>query len=79
MRPAVSRVKLKLRVTWLKIIRTCWCLVASSSEAESRLTVWNLRGRCSISKEYYLPGPVVDGAADDDGTDIVVALTIGTT
>lgn len=76
--PAVTRIKLELRVTWLRIIRTCWCLVASSTERESRLTIWSLRGGYSISKEYYLPGPVVDGVIDDDGTDVVAALTIGT-
>jgi len=77
--PTVTRIKLDLRVTWLKIIRTCWCLVASSSERESRLTIWQLQGaRPSISKEYYLPGPVIDGSIDDDGSNVVVALTIGT-
>ncbi|KLO11327.1 hypothetical protein SCHPADRAFT_855527 [Schizopora paradoxa] len=79
-RPITTHVKLELRVTWLKILRINWCIVASSSERESRLTIWNLQGGSpAISKEYYLPGPVGDGVVDDGGSGITLALTIGTT
>ncbi|KLO11326.1 hypothetical protein SCHPADRAFT_831280 [Schizopora paradoxa] len=79
LKPNIFRVKLNLHVTWLKIIRIRWCLVASSSPNESRLTIWNLDGTPSISKEYFISGPVVDGLVDDDGSQIIAALTIGAT
>ncbi|TDL13259.1 hypothetical protein BD410DRAFT_903336 [Rickenella mellea] len=67
-------------VTWVRLIRGRWCLVASSNVSESRLTLWDLSSRsggphpCS---EIFFPGPVMDGQIDDDLTSIRIAVTVG--
>ncbi|TDL25192.1 hypothetical protein BD410DRAFT_826509 [Rickenella mellea] len=67
-------------VTWLRLIRGRWCLVASSNLNESRLTLWDLS---SVSDgphpcaKIFLPGPIMDGQIDDASNTIRVAVTIG--
>ncbi|TDL27935.1 hypothetical protein BD410DRAFT_781865 [Rickenella mellea] len=67
-------------VTWMRLIRGRWCLVASSNLNESRLTLWDLS---SVSDglhpcaRIFLPGPIMDGQVDDASNTIRVAVTIG--
>lgn len=75
---SISRVKLDLHVTWMKVIRTRWCLVASSNITPSRLTVWKLDdGGPPVFKDFYISGPVIGGIVEDNNTMITAALTIG--
>lgn len=67
-------------VTWLKLIRGRWCLVASSDTSQSRLILFDgLIGlQSGIKAEFFLPGPVIDGVIDDSSSRINIALSIGT-
>ena len=68
-----------LRVTWSKLVRTRWCLVAASALSESRLSVWDISsGSWTLRGEWFLDGPVIDGHLEDIGKSVTVALTIGT-
>ena len=67
-------------VTWVKLIRGRWCIVASSDSLCSRLMVFDgLNGLQSSPKyESFLEGPVMDGVVDDTAHGINMALSIGT-
>ncbi len=47
----VSRVNLELCVTWLKVVRARWCIVAASDTEQSRLSLIDLYGDLRICKE----------------------------
>ncbi|TDL27940.1 hypothetical protein BD410DRAFT_739274 [Rickenella mellea] len=67
-------------ITWLRLIRGRWCLVASSNLNESRLTLWDLSSGSDKPQPFanlFLPGPVMDGQVDDASNTIRVAVTIG--
>ncbi|TDL27954.1 hypothetical protein BD410DRAFT_824728 [Rickenella mellea] len=67
-------------VTWVRLMRGRWCLVASANVSESRLTLWDLSsrsGRPHPCSEIFFPGPIMDGQIDDDLTAIRIALTVG--
>ena len=67
-------------VTWVKLIRGRWCLVASSDKLQSRFTVYDGIGglRAREKQDYYLDGPVLDGVVEDTPLGINIALSIGT-
>ncbi|TDL27932.1 hypothetical protein BD410DRAFT_799302 [Rickenella mellea] len=70
----------KYAVTWLRLIRGRWCLVASSNLNESRLTLWDLStgsDKPHPCAKLLLPGPVMDGQVEDASNTIRVAVTIG--
>lgn len=75
----ITRINTGLCVTWLKIIRARWCIVATSNTTQSRLLLIDLSDDMRICKEMQLPGPVLFGAVDDKHDRILLALTIGTT
>ena len=65
-------------VTWAKLVRGRWCLVASSDATQSRLSVFD--GLCGMQDEkyvFYLDGPVMDGVVEDTPQGINLALSIG--
>ncbi|TDL26863.1 hypothetical protein BD410DRAFT_782951 [Rickenella mellea] len=67
-------------ITWLRLIRGRWCLVASSNLNESRLTLWDLSPRSDESRpcaKIFLPGPIMDGQVEDNSNIIRVAVTVG--
>ena len=67
-----------LYVTWAKLIRGRWCLVASSDHLQSQLFVFDgLRGFQSDKYVFYLDGPVMDGVVEDTPHGINLALSIG--
>ena len=66
-------------VTWLKLIRGRWLLLASSDYNQSRLSLWDVAGeREQMVTQVFLSGPVMDGKCDDSGICITIALSIGT-
>lgn len=69
-----------MSVTWVRIVRGCWCLIACSNLKDSQLLVWDLQS-CQTEHHkstFYLPGPVADGVIEDNENEILIALTIGT-
>lgn len=70
-----------LETTWVKIIRGRWCLAAMSNNSQSYIGIWRTRSNDSVELEnkFYLPGPVLDGAVDDDIAGIRIAITVATT
>ena len=65
-------------VTWIKLVRGRWCLVASSDLTQSRLIVFDgLRGLQNYETEVFLEGPVMDGVLEDSVAGINIALSIG--
>lgn len=67
------------RITWLKLLRGRWCLVASSDESRSRLMLFDsLDSNSHLLCEMLLPGPVMDGQCDDTGDGICLAISVGT-
>lgn len=74
------RENLSMSVTWIKLIRGRWCLIARSDLKNSQLVVWDLQASQDEHHKatFYLPGPVIDGIAEDNKDDILIALTIGT-
>lgn len=73
-----TRLKLDLGVTWLRVARARWCIVASSDTLQSRLSVYDLSGNIRLCEVFYLPGPVVAGIVEDNNLGIRLALTVGT-
>lgn len=66
-------------VTWLKLVRGRWCLMATSNTSRSRLSVFDSNGGIfRLAEEVYLPGPVMDGLIEDTGRHIRTALSVGT-
>lgn len=74
------RENLSMSVTWIKLIRGRWCLIACSDLKNSQLVVWDLQASQDEHHKatLYLPGPVIDGIVEDDKEDILIAFTIGT-
>lgn len=82
-----SRTELSDSITWLRLLRGRWCLVASSDAEEkrhSRLSIWDSRAESDtvtatlqMRAEMFLPGPIMDGESEDDGVSIKVAVTVG--
>lgn len=74
------RENLSISVTWIKLIRGRWCLIACSDLKNSQLVVWDLQASQDDHHEvtFYLPGPVIDGIVEDNKEDILIAFTIGT-
>lgn len=75
----VTRINTELCVTWLKIIRARWCIVASSNTDQSRLLLLDVSDGLRICKEIHLTGPVICGTVEDKCDRITLALTIGAT
>ncbi|TDL27949.1 hypothetical protein BD410DRAFT_799315 [Rickenella mellea] len=81
----VHRINLKSyqiasHVTWLKLIRGRWLLIASSSIESSSLTLWDSSpnlGDPILRAKYSLPGPVINGSVDDTSSSISVAISVG--
>ena len=66
-------------VTWLKLLRGRWLLVASSDLDQSKLSLWDVsEERKRLVTQLYLTGPVMDGKCDDSVRTIFFALSIGT-
>lgn len=69
-------------VTWAKLVRGRWCLVAGSNIHESHLWVYDLSepsiSEDSLALDIAFSGPVIDGTVDDSANEITLALTIGT-
>lgn len=76
---AVTRLDTPARVTFVKLLRGRWCLVASSNTSVSELSVWKILSPsvCSFRARIYLRAPVLDGLLDDGGYYIRFAVTIG--
>lgn len=74
------RTYVSMSVTWVRIVRGRWCLVACSNLKNSQLLVWDLQfSQAEPHKStFYLPGPVADGVIEDNKNEILIALTIGT-
>lgn len=75
-----SRTTTHKGITWVKLVRGRWCLVASADLEQSRLSVWNitlssLHGPCT---ELSLEGPLTDGMVEDLGYSVHAAVTIAT-
>lgn len=70
-----------LEVTWVKVVRGRWCLVASSNVTTSFVGIWRIRsdGSLKLENRFYLPGPVLDGVVDDVMEEICIAITVATT
>ncbi|EKM48114.1 uncharacterized protein PHACADRAFT_203235, partial [Phanerochaete carnosa HHB-10118-sp] len=78
----------KRSVTWVKLVRAQWLVVAASDASVSVLSIWSLaslldsRGSQGLLSEIHLSGPVrgaiLDLADDRDGRDdqVIVALDI---
>lgn len=76
---AVYRMKVPNNITWCKILRSQYVIVASSNVEESRLTLWSLEGGLELCAEYYVSGPVVSGHVLDLDNMVVIGLTVGST
>ncbi|TDL19722.1 hypothetical protein BD410DRAFT_841879 [Rickenella mellea] len=65
-------------ITWVKLIRGRWCLFASSNSLESRLSLLDTSSSCrEICAEILLPGPVMDGQVEQNSSEIIVAVSVG--
>lgn len=69
-----------MAITWTKLIRGRWCLIACSDFFVSQLVVWDLQNPTDQLQKaiFHLPGPVVDGIVEDITSEILIALTLGT-
>lgn len=76
---SLVRKKEAMSVSWVKLFRGRWCLIACSNVVESQIQIWDLGTR--IPKEpiarFYLTAPVVDGIAEDADQSAHIALTLG--
>lgn len=77
---AIVRVDTPARVTFVRLVRGRWFLVASSNTTISELSVWEIisPSNCSLRNRVYFPAPVLDGMVDDGGSYIRLAVTVGT-
>lgn len=74
-RPRIVRFDQTRNVTWLRLVRGSWLLVAASDKKASSLSLWKLSdilqngSDASPLSEAFLPAPVRDDAIDvEDGT-----------
>lgn len=81
-RPSLKRGLIRMdtpaRVTFARLIRGKWCLVASSNTSISELSIWEIvsPSSCILHYRTYLQAPVVDGCVDDGGHYVRLAITI---
>lgn len=75
----VARTNLSQSVTWVKLVRGRWALIACSDFISSRLLVWDVQLASShiLRATFHLPGPVVDGLIKDSSCEVLIALTLG--
>ena len=68
-------------VTWAKLVRGRWCLIASANVDQSQLSVWEIQsnGDTHLVSRAFLDGPVLDGTTDESLGGVNIAITIGTT
>lgn len=73
------RTNVSMSVTWVRIVRGRWCLIACSNLKNSQLLVWDLQSSQAecLKSTFYLPGPVADGVIEDNKS-YLIALTFGT-
>lgn len=83
--PLIVPLHQKRSVTWVRLIRSHWLLVASSDDISSVIALWSVSELLSHSNsttppaplaEAFLPAPVVNGAVDIQGTSIRFALEL---
>lgn len=77
-KPEIMRLKLDRGITWMRIARARWCIVASSDTQQSHLSVYDFSINGKSAEVFYLPGPVITGVMDDNKSGLRLALTIGT-
>ena len=65
-------------VTWIRLVRGRWCLVACSDTMQSRLIIIDILDDIECKTQLFLSGPVMDGEIYDSGSNIDLALTVGT-
>ena len=70
-------------VTWVRLIRERWLVVAETDQLSSVLSIWEIKHLLASGKgpgkpiyEAYLDGPVVDGLLDFQGGAAVMALEL---
>ncbi|KAL5513821.1 hypothetical protein ACEPAH_4222 [Sanghuangporus vaninii] len=74
-------IKPGLRVTWLKLIRARWCLIAAADYGKSELSLWEISSyqqTCMVAR-VYLDAPVMDGEIDYCDGGAKCAATVGAT
>lgn len=74
------RFDMSMHVTWTKIVRGRWVLVACSNLHLSMLILWDLHDTQpnSYKSMLYFSGPVTEALLEDDGSEILIAFTVGT-
>ncbi|EJD04761.1 uncharacterized protein FOMMEDRAFT_132664 [Fomitiporia mediterranea MF3/22] len=67
-------------ITWLRLIRGRWALVASADMNRCELTIWDIppKGEMKLAAKAFVEAPVTDGIVDESDTQVQCALTIGT-
>ena len=79
--PEVTRCEVNLRITWVKLLKSRWCLAAMSDERESRICVYDFGRRYAaplLCCTRFLPGPVMDGVVEDLEGEMRIAVSVGT-
>lgn len=80
--PRIVRIDQTRSVTWLRLIRGSWLLVATSDKDASSLSLWKLsdilHGGSGVSpvSEAFLPAPVRDGAVDVTEETVTIAVSL---
>lgn len=79
--PTVALLHGKRSVTWVRLIRDRWLVVAASNETSSVLYLWSMRSlqsqediKLEPACEAYLEGPVINGMTDSEDEQAVLAL-----
>ena len=65
-----------LRVTWTKLVRGRWLLIACSDLKLSELVLLDLYDTEEKST-FYFSGPITEALLEDSGSEILIALTVG--
>ena len=73
------RYDMSMHVTWTKLVRSRWLLVACSNLHLSKLVLWDLNNMQheSYKSTFHFSGPLTEALLEDDGSEILIALTIG--
>lgn len=68
-----------LAVSWLKLLRGRWCLVASSNTEESQFSIWKILSEdgVDLATRIYLEAPVIDGLVDESDGRLRCVVTVG--
>ena len=79
--PTIVKLHRARSVTWVRLVHSEWCLVASSDDISSSLCLWSvdfLLSGPSVSPhaEAFLSAPVSNGAAEIKGSSILIALEL---